>query len=436
MPVSDASLHRRHQMSSATSDPTRTSVQPRQLDSRPVQLGLVLGLALVLRLVAIRGPGFGYDLSVLSTWAESVAREGLSGYYPSGGNSNYPPLLFVLWPLGSAFHDGALDTALRLLSIPFDLVLGVLIYLLCRSAGVRNPVWGAALYLLNPAVILIGPFWGQLDVLGALPMIASLGATAGRRYVPAAVFAVIAALVKTQFALAGVVLLAVLLLDANWKSLVLAAISAVATAAAVFIPLALSPGRYLGILEYFVNVQQQASSYAFNLWGLFLGFQTSEGPWFPVGVAAFVLASAGSLALLRTRRDLTGILVVGFLLALALYFLPTRVHERYLYGSVAVLAVLAGLHRELRVPYVALSGVFAVTLVYVLGVGGAIQPPLIPHPLGFAARAAGVTAAVAVAAWAAILAVRALTGPTMSSPTGATDAPPAPSGSDCGSSTQ
>ena len=71
---------------------------------------------------------------------------------------------------------------------------------------------------------------------------------------------------------------------------------------------------------------------------------------------------------------------MSVLVGLAIYFLPTRVHERYLLGAVAFLTPLAVLERRLRWPFVALSLAFFGTLVYVLATspyrilpGGKIQ---------------------------------------------------------------
>ena len=57
---------------------------------------------------------------------------------------------------------------------------------------------------------------------------------------------------------------------------------------------------------------------------------------------------------------------MGVLIGLAIYYLPTRVHERYLFGAVALLAPLAVLEPRLRWPFVALSLAFFGSLVYVL----------------------------------------------------------------------
>src|SRR5438309_5421984 len=87
-------------------------------------LGAALVLATMPRAAATTGPGHTGDLFALSHWAEEMAAHGPSAYYASGGASNYPPLLYLLWPLGAAFDGVDLQTAIRALSIPFDLALG------------------------------------------------------------------------------------------------------------------------------------------------------------------------------------------------------------------------------------------------------------------------------------------------------------------------
>ena len=85
-----------------------------------------------------------------------------------------------------------------------------------------------------------------------------------------------------------------------------------------------------------------------------------------IGTALAIAGILGSLWLLRRRRDLIGLLGVSVLIGLVLYYLPTRVHERYLFGAVAFLAPLAAMVPRLRWPFVVLSAVFFLTLAYVV----------------------------------------------------------------------
>jgi Gpi18-like mannosyltransferase len=323
-------------------------------------------------LAGLFGPGHGGDITAFMQWAEGAARWGLGGYYANGGDANYPPMLYLLWPLGVTLDGGALAFAIRLLSVPFDLALGWLLYdLVARTTGhERDGLLGAAFYLLNPAVLLVGPMWGQVDGMGALPMVAAIVAAARRRALLAGALAVVAGLVKPQYGIAAFTLLGLglfwLRTPGDRRRLALLAIGAVAALVIVLAPLGLWPLRYLQVIGDTFGRYPFISEFGFNPWGMLFGFGRRDPQWFGIGTALAIAGIAGSLWLLRRRRDLVGLLGVSVLVGLAIYFLPTRVHERYLFGAVAFLAPLAALERRLRPPFVALSLAFFVTLVYVL----------------------------------------------------------------------
>ena len=339
----------------------------------------VLALGLLLRAASITGLGHTGDLYSLTSWAQAIAVTGPAQYYPSGGVSNYPVLLYLLWPLGQLFAGEDLRIAIRALSIPFDLALGVLLFWLVRDArarsGIRNAelagVGAAALYILNPAVIVAGPLWGQVDGIGALPMLAAIAATAKGRIGGAAALATVAGLVKPQFGIAAFVLAAVVVLDVRrprgLRNLWVAVGAAVATYAVVMLPLGLLPGDYLRLLSISTDHYPFYSLFGFNPWAILFGFSVVDAGAFAVGLWLTAIAILLSLGLLWSRRDLAGLLGAGALIGLELYFLPTRVHERYLFGAIVLLTPLAVLERRLRAPFVALSGLFLVTLLYVLG---------------------------------------------------------------------
>jgi Gpi18-like mannosyltransferase len=348
---------------------------PARLWWRPTRDGwallAILGVAFVLRATAIVGGGHLGDLNALVSWAEGMAGDGLQ-YYPGGGDANYPPLLYLLWPLGIAFDGDQLRTAIRALSIPFDLVLGLVLFWIGRSAGGgRAGVWAAGLYLLNPAVIVGGPLWGQVDGIGALPMLASVAAIASGRAATAGVLATLAGLIKPQFGVAAFLLLAVLAFGLRSREGVrqaaIAGLAVIATFAIVMVPLGLGPMDYLDLVARTARHYEYFSLLGFNPWAMVFGFGTRDGAWFAVGAGLTIAAIVASLLLLRRRRDLVGLLAVGTLIALAVYYLPTRVHERYLFGAVVFLGPLAAIYPRLRAPFVTLTAVFLATLVYVLG---------------------------------------------------------------------
>lgn len=338
----------------------------------PQGLLILLVVSAILRIAGLWSPGHGGDITAFMQWAEGTARWGLGGYYANGGDANYPPMLYLLWPLGVALDGPELAFAIRTLSVPFDLALGWLVYdVVARATGRdRDGLLAAAFYLLNPAVLIVGPIWGQVDGMGALPMVGAIVAVVRGRPFLAGALAVVAGLVKPQFGIAAFTLLGLALFwlraPEDRRRFALLGLGAIAAFALVLLPLGLGPFGYLEILGDTFTRYPYISQYGFNPWGMVFGFGHRDDEWFRVGTALGIAGIASSLWLLRRRRDLVGLLGVSVLVGIAIYFLPTRVHERYLFGAVAFLAPLAVLERRLRWPFIALSLAFFGTLVYVL----------------------------------------------------------------------
>jgi dolichyl-phosphate-mannose-protein mannosyltransferase len=335
-----------------------------------VWLVLLLWVALLIRFAAVLIPGHSGDISILAGWAERMAQVGPGRVY-DGILSVYPALLYVLWPLGILLDGQALDLVLKGLSIPFDLGLAVLIALVAeRMTSPRRGLAAAALYLLNPAVLIAGPIWGQVDAAGTLAMLGSLCAAAGGRYGLAAALGTLAGTVKPQFGLVLVPVLGTTVGTAVRERRPGPALRALAAAGAVWViitaPLALDPLRYWQQLRDVVDAQPFASLYAMNPWGLLLGFETPEPAIAPLGIVLLLGALAASLVIIRRRQDLPGFLAAGVVVVFAFYFLPTRSHERYLFPAMALLAPLAVMSVRSLAAYVVLSLAFALSLLYAL----------------------------------------------------------------------
>ena len=349
-------------------DPTDRAIP----STLPTGLLVLLVVGALVRLAGLFGPGHGGDIAAFVHWAEGAARWGLGGYYAHAGESNYPPMLYLLWPLGVALDGASLQLAIRTLSVPFDLALGwLLYYVVARATGrERDGLLGAGFYLLNPSVLIVGPIWGQVDGMGALPMVAAIVTVSRGRVAAAGALAVIAGLMKPQFGIAAFVLAGLALFwwrtPQDRRRIVTLGLGAVAALLLVLVPLGLGPINYLHLMGDTFSRYPYISQFGFNPWGMLFGFGEFDGRWVLVGTALGTAGIGGSLWLLRRRRDLVGLLGVSVLVGLSIYFLPTRVHERYLFGAIAFLAPLAVLERRLRWPFVALSLAFFGTLAYVL----------------------------------------------------------------------
>jgi hypothetical protein len=127
----------------------------------------------------------------------------------------------------------------------------------------------------------------------------------------------------------------------------------------------LTPWRWLELLQDAAARHPETSLGAFNVWAFLVG-RVPDAPYLGIGGVLLVAGIAASLLPLRRGHDLAILLTVGLLLAFAFYFLPTRVHERYLFPALAVAAPFAAVDRSSLAAYLALSIAFALSLLRVL----------------------------------------------------------------------
>lgn len=337
-----------------------------------VWLGLaaLLAAGLVIRLAVLDAKGHPGDAIVIGRWADNMARYGPWDFYRHDG-ALYPALLYAYWPIGVLLDGADQARAIKGLSIPFDLAIAVVVYLAARRlTGRAVALVAPALYLFNPAVLLAGPVWGQVDAAGTLAYLLALLALAGRRFAWAGAFAVVALLIKPQF---GLVMLPVAIVAIlAWRAtrdrspLIRAALGGAAAYVLVALPLRLDPISYLGRVIEAGSFKEMSSANAANIWGLFVGYKQPDGGLVYIGAVLLLLGLAAALLPLLRRQDLPTILAVGAFVIFAFYFLPTRVHERYLFPAMAVLAPLAAVNWRVFVAYLILTAGSSASMLYAL----------------------------------------------------------------------
>jgi len=337
-----------------------------------VVLALVALLAagVWLRLAAIDLPGHYGDSIVMSRWAENMAKYGPWRFYEHDG-AIYPALLYAYWPLGVLFDGADLARAIKGISIPFDLAIGVVSYLVARSfVGPIRALIAPALYLLNPAVLLSGPVWGQVDAAGTLAYLLALVAIAGRRFFAAGALVAVALLIKPQFGfvILPVATVAIILWRTrrDWTLIAATVLGSILAFLIVTVPLALNPISYFGRVIAAGSYQESTTANAANIWALFGDYDQPDGSLVYVGGVLLLVGLAASLLPLRRRIDLPTILAVGLFVAFAFYFLPTRVHERYLFPAMAVLAPLATANWRVFGGYLLLTAGFTASMLFAL----------------------------------------------------------------------
>ena len=335
-----------------------------------VALLVLLAVGLAIRLVVLDAKGHGGDAIVIGRWADNLAAYGPWNFYEHDG-SIYPALLYAYWPIGVFLNGADQARAIKGLSIPFDLAVAVVLYFAAtRLTSPGRALIAPALYLLNPAVLLAGPVWGQVDSAGTLVLLLALLALAGGRFGWAGALAMVAGMVKPQF---GLVILPVAALAVmQWRTtgsrapIARALIGAGIAYAIVALPLRLDPITFAHQVIASGGYKQASSVNAANLWGLLQGYGTPDGALLYVGGALFLIGLIASLLPLLRHRDSWTILAVGLCVCFAFFFLPTRVHERYLFPAMAVLAPMAAANWRVLVAYLLLTLGFAASLVSVL----------------------------------------------------------------------
>ena len=363
---------------------------------------LLGGLALRLTIAYVLFPssGFESDIASYASWALTIGEYGPSGFYANAGFADYPPAyLYLLWPLGllSGAAEGlAAADLVKLPPILLDIAVGYVLYRLVRGwtwpgeRSERLALVAAALYLFNPVSFYDSALWGQTDAAGALILLLGIAALIRGNSEGAAAFAATAALVKPQFGVVLIPLVAFVLVKrhlirpgsgprnepwaprglAGWLAVEqgwLRLLTSFAAAWLAFFVVALPFG--MGPLEYLERMFGTAGGYgylsvnAYNLWSLVgsggtpalatsLGWSDDTigliGPIPGVVVGALLLAAGFLWGTLRgaARDDRWTLLVAVTFLAIAFFVLPTRVHERYIFPAIALLPLLAVMQRR------------------------------------------------------------------------------------------
>ncbi len=395
-----------------TRDPARGRGARPAERSLPLEAGILLlaiivgGLLLRAVIAGILVPhsGFGTDIGDFTAWAQRLAQVGPGSFYAQGQFQDYPPgYLYVLWVLGSIGHAitplAGVDITAGLIKIPPILADGAnawLLFVISRrflgrwvgdDAGEWIGIVAAVLYLFNPGVIFDSSVWGQVDSVGTFAILATIYALLRGWTEAAAVGAIVALLIKFQFAfMIPIVFLVGMKRHAFGRSSdpdqdarpdLLRVLTSLAAGLGVLVLLIVPFGLTVwspntadsSLIGKFVEA---ASTYhglttnAFNLWmNPWSGLATPLSPgglapsltwgddtvtiatigsfavtWQLVGVVLFAAAALVAAWVVVRRDDAVGVLVGTLVVAVAFFVLPTRVHERYLFPALVLAAPL------------------------------------------------------------------------------------------------
>lgn len=358
---------------------------------------------------------------------------------------------------------------IKLPAIIADCLVAIVLYrALSRWQGPRAGLLASGAYLLTPVTWYDSALWGQVDAVGVLLLALAVVWLIDWRPELATIAAAAALVVNLQFGIGLVVVAIVLLrrhllaardpsaataselglpLPERWLDdrlgqgimrLVSSALVGLATFLLLILPFdleALAPGGLAGIpivgdVAGFVALSSNAAAFynvltvnAYNPWALvgptplitalsgnyqwtFDSLSLFGVPAVVVGAALFLAVAAGVVALLWHRPEPIAILVGITLLAVAFFVLPTRVHERYLFGAVGLGAMLFATSRGWRLWFagVSLVGLINMHAILTLGFRGYGTPEMRALPFADLSREPSVIAftallSIAILAW-------------------------------------
>ena len=343
---------------------------------RAVVVILVLLASLVLRIILFRMQGYGCDLGLFGAWYNSAAENGLPAFYDKTGFCDYPPFnIYLFWIFGNLSHaigEGSLPFLIKLPANLFDIATAYLIFRFLRQKfSFKVSLAVMALYAFNPATIYDLAVWGQMDSIYTFFMVASLYSALRSKYELSGGLLALSILTKPQ----GVILLPVLayliLRNGGWQR---ALSSATAFGAIVFLvilpfnwdnPIAFLVDRYAGY-----DLYKYTSCNAYNTWALFglwksdivshLGLTYQQ--W---GIIAFFPFLAFVMWQLHRKYEPRSVIFAVFLIMFGFFMLMTRMHERYLFPVLALLA-LGWYTRFTLWIYIGLTATYLAMLIFVL----------------------------------------------------------------------
>ncbi len=330
-------------------------------EKRNIKIWFVLAVAFVFRVVlAASVRGYSVDIGCFTAWGDMAFSQGIPHMYAYAAQNNifldYPPgYMYILYLVGMlrrifslSTDSGAFLILLKLPATLFELGTAYLIWRIgCKQEKQTAGLALAAVYAFHPAFITTASLWGQVDGVFVFFLLLAFYFLSEKRHIASTVSYAVALLVKPQALVFFPIYLWYMidLFVKKERGTWLLVIKCVGIGVAVFIAgvLPFSAGQewnwilklYMGTLSSY----NYATLNTFNLYAIFGGNFTaldqtmlgiSYQVWGIVLMTVVVLASA-------CAYHKRGILTAAAFLNIGLCLLGTKMHERYMLPSIALL---------------------------------------------------------------------------------------------------
>jgi Gpi18-like mannosyltransferase len=318
------------------------------------------------------------DLQTFEYWFKTAAENGPRVFYSTVGWCDYPPFnVYLFWSFGSLAKEFYLFGKpfavyiIKLLPNLFDIATAFLIFSFARKYMLfKTALLVLGFYAFNPAVIFNTAVWGQFDAIYTFFLVLALMLALVSKPEFSAVTFALGILTKPQ-SIALLPLIGFLIFrKKGWRRMLTSLIAGAATILVVILPFEWSnPVTFLTNIYFGAySGYQVTSANAFNMWALG-GLWVPDGNLFLLGWIMFGGLTAFTLHVLNKRFSVSGDLLVLFsaaILLIGFFMLPTRIHERYLFPAIGILALTFPFLKKTRLIFGVLTITFLVNQAYVM----------------------------------------------------------------------
>jgi Gpi18-like mannosyltransferase len=344
----------------------------------------LLILAFIIRIALFPIPGYKNDSGTFAFWFNTAAASGPRVFYDVVYKvapwTDYPPLnVYIFWIFGSLssllsklFSTDLIMYMTKLPSNLFDMGTAILIFAFVRKRlTLKMALLAAALYAFNPAVIFNTAVWGQFDAIYTFFLVLSLYLIVESKPKWATVAFIFGILTKPQSIALAPLFVFLIFKKYNWKGFISSVIVSIIAVFAVIIPFQWSnPVTFLTRI-YFGAYGNYAvtSANAFNIWSFGGLWQTDTQITFLLGWTMFASLAAFTLYVVNKRFKANQemlIFLAAFVLFFGFFMFPTRIHERYLFPAMAILALMFPFLKGMRPMYIVLTATCFINQAYVL----------------------------------------------------------------------
>lgn len=343
----------------------------------------------LLRLIFASFPGFHVDTDTFFAWSVRAFDVGLSQFYSKEVWTNYTPgMIYLFYLLGAirelfSISDRYFYFVLKLPSIFSDLLLAYFIYrLLLKTVHQKWALYGLAFCIFNPVLIFNSAVWGAFDGFMTLFLLLSIyflsrAKRAGYLYpkelILSSLFFGLSILVKPQAIAIAPVFGIWILRNFSVKNILRLSIPGILIVFLLSLPF-FPKDPLFGYINLFIEMAQDYkgnSLFAYNTWGMF-GFWIDDSEvlgFLPYRIWGILLLAVFWIYFFTAfwRKKILDVYILSTLAFLAFFFLPTRVHERYLFSAIPFL-ILISVHLKSKILIyltIALSILHTINLYYV-----------------------------------------------------------------------